>query len=72
MAIFGLTTKKSLASWGQFFFMGLIGLILAMLVGFFVTQRCASVVISVIGVFIFTGLTAWDSQRLKQMAVATA
>jgi len=69
-SIFGLTTKKNLAGWGQFFFMGLIGLLLAMIVGFFWHSDALQFVISVIGVLVFTGLTAWDSQRLKQMAVA--
>jgi uncharacterized protein len=70
MAIFGTMTKRSLAGLGQFFFMGLIGLIIAMIVGFFWHSDALQFVITVIGVLIFTGLTAWDAQRLKQMAVA--
>ncbi len=70
MAVFGTMTKRSLAGWGQFLFMGLIGLILAMIVSMFWQNGAMHFVISVIGVFIFTGLTAYDAQRLKQMAVA--
>jgi FtsH-binding integral membrane protein len=69
-AFFGTVTKRSLAGLGQFFFMGLIGLILAMIVGFFWHSEALQFVISVVGVLVFTGLTAWDAQRLKQMAVA--
>lgn len=70
MAVFGSVTKRSLAGWGQFLFMGLIGLILASVVGFFWQNGALQFVISVVGVLIFTGLTAYDAQRLKQMAVA--
>jgi len=69
-AVFGTVTKRSLAGLGQFLFMGLIGLILAMIVGFFWHSEALQFVISVVGVLVFTGLTAWDAQRLKQMAVA--
>jgi len=70
MAVFGSVTKRSLAGLGQFFFMGLIGLILASIVGIFWQSDALQFVISVVGVLVFTGLTAWDAQRLKQMAVA--
>ena len=69
-AVFGTVTKRSLAGVGQFFFMGLIGLILASIVGIFWHSAALQFVISVVGVLVFTGLTAWDAQRLKQMAVA--
>ena len=69
-AFFGTVTKRSLAGLGQFFFMGLIGLLLAMVVGFFWHSEALQFVISVVGVLVFTGLTAWDAQRLKQMAIA--
>jgi FtsH-binding integral membrane protein len=69
-AVFGTITKRSLAGLGQFLFMGLIGLIIAMVVGFFWQSDALQFVISVVGVLVFTGLTAWDAQRLKQMAVA--
>ena len=69
-AVFGTVTKRSLAGVGQFMFMGLIGLILASIVGIFWQNSALQFVISVVGVLVFTGLTAWDAQRLKQMAVA--
>lgn len=68
MAVYGSTTKRSLAGVGQFFFMGLIGLILASIVGIFWHNDTLQFLIAVIGVIVFTGLTAWDAQRLKQMA----
>ena len=70
MAVFGTVTKRSLAGMGQFLFMGLIGIILASIVGFFWHSDALQFVISVVGVLVFTGLTAWDAQRLKQMVVA--
>lgn len=70
LALFGTFTKRSLAGVGQFMFMGLIGLILALIVSLFWANDALSFVISVVGVIVFTGLTAWDAQRLKQMAVA--
>jgi FtsH-binding integral membrane protein len=70
LALFGTFTKRSLAGVGQFMFMGLIGLILAMVVNLFWQNDALSFVITVIGVLVFTGLTAWDAQRMKQMAVA--
>ncbi len=69
-AVFGTVTKRSLAGVGQFMFMGLIGLILASIVGIFWQNSALQFVISIVGVLVFTGLTAWDAQRLKQMAVA--
>jgi FtsH-binding integral membrane protein len=70
LALYGTTTKRSLAGVGQFAFMGLIGLILASLVGLFVHSAGLQFAISVVGVIVFTALTAWDAQRLKAMAVA--
>ena len=70
MAVFGTVTKKSLAGVGQFMFMGLIGLIIASIVNIFLFNDVMSFVISVVGVIVFTGLTAYDAQRLKEMAVA--
>jgi uncharacterized protein len=71
LALYGSTTKKSLAGVGQFVFMGLIGLILASIVGLFWHNDGLQFIISVVGVIVFTGLTAWDAQRLKQMAAVT-
>src|SRR5881397_1780148 len=68
LAVFGSTTKRSLAGAGQFFFMGLVGLILASILGLFWHSDALQFLISVVGVIVFTGLTAWDAQRLKHMA----
>jgi FtsH-binding integral membrane protein len=68
LALFGSTTKRSLAGAGQFFYMGLIGLLLASIVGLFWHSDALEFLISIVGVIVFTGLTAWDAQRLKQMA----
>jgi len=70
LALYGTTTARSLAGFGQFLFMGLIGLVLASLVGMFWHSEALQFLISVVGVIVFTGLTAWDAQRLKQMALA--
>ena len=70
LALFGTFTKRSLAGVGQFMMMGLIGLIIASIVGIFWQNSALQFVISVVGVLVFTGLTAWDAQRLKEMAVA--
>ena len=70
LALYGTTTKRSLAGVGQFMYMGLIGLILASLVGMFVESAGLQFGISVVGVLVFTGLTAWDAQKLKAMAVS--
>ena len=68
LALYGTTTKRSLAGVGQFVFMGLIGVILASIVGMFWKSAGLQFVISIVGVIVFTGLTAWDAQRLKVMA----
>src|SRR5438093_517577 len=68
LALFGSTTKRSLAGVGQFMMMGLIGLILASVVGLFWHNDALQFLISVVGVIVFTGLTAYDAQRLRQMA----
>jgi FtsH-binding integral membrane protein len=70
MALYGTTTRRSLAGIGQFLFMGLIGLILATFVGFFWHNGGLQFMISLVGVIIFTGLAAYDAQRLKEMALA--
>jgi FtsH-binding integral membrane protein len=70
LALYGTTTSRSLAGWGQFLFMGLIGVVLASIVGMFWHNDAFQFVLGFIGVIVFTGLTAYDAQRLKQMAVA--
>jgi uncharacterized protein len=68
LAAFGSTTTRSLAGAGQFFFMGLVGLVLASILGLFWHNDALQFLISIVGVIVFTGLTAWDAQRLKHMA----
>lgn len=68
MSVYGLVTKKDLTSWGSFFFMGLIGIVLCSLVNIFLKSSGLSFVISIVGVFVFVGLTAWDTQKLKSYA----
>ena len=65
MSLYGYTTKRSLASWGSFLFMGLIGIIIAMVVNIFLGSAMIHWIVSVLGVIIFTGLTAYDTQRIK-------
>ena len=72
LAAYGTTTRRSLAGIGQFLFMGLIGVVLASVVGMFWHSDALQFVISVIGVIVFTGLTAYDAQRLKAMALTTS
>jgi FtsH-binding integral membrane protein len=67
MSLWGYTTGRDLTGFGSFLFMGLIGLILASLVGLFFHSSALQFVISVLGVLIFTGLTAYDSQNIKNM-----
>ena len=66
LSLFGYTTKKNLSGMGSFMVMGLIGLLIAMVVNIFMQSSTLALVISVLGVLIFAGLTAWDTQRLKQ------
>jgi FtsH-binding integral membrane protein len=65
MSLYGYTTKRSLARWGSFLYMGLIGVVIAMVVNIFLQSSMMHFVISVIGVIVFTGLTAYDTQRIK-------
>ena len=70
MSLYGYTTKRDLTGMGSFLFMGLIGLIVASLVNIFLASSALQFAISVIGVLIFTGLTAYDSQKIKEMYFA--
>jgi len=70
LALYGTTTSRSLAGVGQFAFMGLIGVIVASIVGIFWQNDALQFVIACVGVVVFTCLTAWDAQRLKAMALA--
>ena len=67
MSLYGYTTKKDLTKLGGFLFMGLIGIIIASLVNLFMQSSALYFAISVIGVLIFVGLTAYDTQRIKAM-----
>ena len=65
VSLYGYTTKRDLTAMGSFLFMGLIGIVIASLVNIFVGSSALQFAVSVIGVLVFTGLTAWDTQRLK-------
>lgn len=67
LSLYGYTTTKSLSAMGSFLIMGLIGLILASVANIFLASSGLGFVISLFGVLIFAGLTAWDTQNLKQM-----
>jgi uncharacterized protein len=67
LSLYGYTTQRDLSPIGSFLVMGLFGLILAMLVQFFLQSPGLNFAISAIGVLIFAGLTAWDTQRIKEM-----
>ncbi len=67
MAVYGFVTKKDLSSWGSFLFMGLIGIIIASVVNIFIGSSMMSWIISGIGVIVFTGLTAYDVQKITQI-----
>lgn len=70
MSLIGYTTKKDMSTWGRTLLMILVGLILAILVNFFVGSSTLDWIISGIGVLLFSVLTAYDTQRLKSMALA--
>ena len=67
MAFYGYTTKKDLTSMGKILFMTLIGLVIATVVNIFLKSSGLEYILSYIGVALFTGLTAWDSQKIKEM-----
>lgn len=69
-SVYAMTTKRDLSSWGSFLFMGLIGIIIASVVNLFVHSSAMNLVISYIGVIVFVGLTAYDTQKLKSMAAS--
>ena len=69
VSIYGYTTKRDLTSMGSFLFMGLIGIIIASLVNMFLRSPAMHMVISYIGVIVFVGLTAYDTQHIKNMAL---
>jgi len=67
LSLWGYTTQRDLSAFGSFLIMGLVGIILASLVNIFLASSALAFVISVIGVLVFAGLTAWDTQRIKEM-----
>ena len=71
MSIYGYTTKRDLTKFGSFLMMGLIGIIIASLVNLFLKSPAMYFVISILGVLIFVGLTAYDTQKIKNMYVAS-
>jgi hypothetical protein len=66
MSLYGYTTRTDLSKFGAFLFMGLIGIVIAGVVNIFVGSTAVQFAISVIGVVVFVGLTAWDTQRIKE------
>ncbi|WP_417242957.1 Bax inhibitor-1/YccA family protein [Celeribacter sp.] len=72
LSLYGYTTKKDLSAMGAFLMMGLIGLIVASVVNIFLGSSALHFAISVIGVLIFAGLTAWDTQKIKTDYIAHA
>jgi uncharacterized protein len=67
MSLYGYTTKSDLSRFGAFLFMGLIGIVIASIVNIFLGSSTLQFVISIIGVIVFVGLTAYDTQRIKAM-----
>jgi FtsH-binding integral membrane protein len=67
LSLWGYTTSKDLSGWGSFLFMGLIGIIIASLVNLFIASSALQFAVSVIGVLVFAGLTAYDTQQIKEM-----
>ncbi len=70
MSLWGYTTGTDLSRWSSFLFMGLIGVVLATIVNLFLQSGALQLILSVAGVLVFTGLTAWDTQRAKSDYVA--
>jgi FtsH-binding integral membrane protein len=70
MSLYGYTTKRDISGWGSFLFMGLIGILIAFVVNIFLQSPMIQFVASVIGVLVFTGLTAYDTQAIKEVYYA--
>ena len=67
LSLWGYTTKKDLTGWGTFLIMGVVGLLVAMVINMFLQSTAMHLVISALGVLIFAGLTAYDTQKIKSM-----
>ena len=72
LSLWGYTTKRDLTGMGSFLFMGVIGILIAMVVNIFLASSALQFAISVIGVLVFAGLTAYDTQKIKEMYYAEA
>jgi uncharacterized protein len=72
LSLYGYTTKRDLSAMGTFMVMGLFGLIIASVVNLFLQSSALDFAVSVIGVLVFAGLTAWDTQRIKEMYLESA
>ncbi|PLX74379.1 MAG: hypothetical protein C0615_09525 [Desulfuromonas sp.] len=70
MSVYGYVTKRDLTGWGSFLFMGLIGIIIASVVNIFLHSEMIHWIVSYVGVFIFVGLTAYDTQKIKMIGQA--
>jgi FtsH-binding integral membrane protein len=66
LSLYGYTTKRDLSGMASFLIMGLVGVIIASLVNLFLQSTMLQFIVSVVGVLVFAGLTAWDTQRLKE------
>jgi FtsH-binding integral membrane protein len=67
LSLYGYTTKKDLSGWGSFLIMGVVGILVALVINIFLQSTMMQLVISAIGVLVFAGLTAYDTQRIKSM-----
>src|SRR5204863_5533157 len=67
LSLYGYTTKRDLSGFGTFLIMGVVGLLVAMIINLFLQSSAMSLAISAIGVLLFAGLTAYDTQRIKSM-----
>jgi len=67
LSLYGYTTQRDLSAFGAFLIMGLFGVVIAMIVNIFLQSGMLALVISVVGVLVFAGLTAWDTQKVKEM-----
>jgi len=72
LSLWGYTTKKDISGWGSFLFMGLIGIIVASVINIFIGSPAIMFAVSILGVLIFAGLTAYDTQRIKTDYIAHA
>jgi hypothetical protein len=70
MSVYGYVTKRDLSGWGSFLFMGLIGIVIASVVNIFMQSPIIHYVTSYVGVLVFVGLTAYDTQKIKRIGAA--